>query len=82
MPGVDLVSSQFICRYIEVDKKGGVPQSNFIVQLNTIPIRRTSNPYNFSSKFSDKKTAEFRSVEIIVDTSLNKWSFMCGKVVH
>ena len=64
-------------RYIEVDK-GGVPQSNFTVQLNTIPMR-TSNPYNLSSGFPSNKTAESRSVEIIVDTSLNEWSFICGE---
>ena len=65
-------------RYIEVDK-GGVPQSNFTVQLNTIPMTRTLNPRNFSSYFSEQKNVESRSVEIIVDTSLNEWSFICGE---
>ena len=55
---------------------GGVPQSDFNVNLNTIFKQR---PYgNFSAYFSDEMEAEFRTVKITVDIDKKEWSFVCG----
>jgi hypothetical protein len=62
-------------RLIEVDI-GGVPQSNFRVQLNTIAIQNGGG--NLSGYFSDGNSAGSMNVTITVDTTQQKWSFDCG----
>ncbi len=56
---------------------GGVPQSNFSVELNTIAIQNGSG--NLSGYFSDDLDADHRIVEITVDINKKKWSFECGR---
>lgn len=59
---------------------GGVPLSDFVVDLGTYVQRgfAKGRDINLSSYFNDKKDAVRRPLEIKVNTSTGRWSFVCG----